>query len=529
MAIKILDCTLRDGGYINNWLFRKNHIYSIVNHLNSAKIDFIECGYLNYEIEKDDDLTIFKDINQFHSLVVSEKSEKDSNFLMMINYGEYPIDKIPVNNGQILGIRVAFHKKDWKEALLYCKQLINKKYAVFVQPMITINYTDEELLKLIYEVNTINPYAMYIVDSFGVMKQKDLLRMTYLLDNNLNSSITLGYHAHNNLQLAFSNAQVFCETKLHRDIIIDSSVYGMGRGAGNLNTELFVKYLNENFSKSYIETPLLKIIDESLSAIYQEHYWGYSLPYFISAKYNCHPKYASYLVSKNSLTIESIEQVISKIAFDKKDSFDQMYIETLYIEFQSIYGNIYRNNINEIFINKHVLIVGPGKSLSELFNRDKIKDYINKNNPIVVSLNFYPEWLEVDYTFISNKKRFSSMKNIINKNLIITSNIEYSNAQYCINYKSVLYDDINLHDNSLIMLLKLLINSKASHVILAGVDGYNVEITQNYIDLDHLIPMSKENVNILNSKISKALIQLSKNIAIDFITQSKYVSDKPLL
>lgn len=155
--------------------------------------------------------------------------------------------------------------------------------------MMTINYSDKELLDLIDAVNKLNPYACYIVDSFGVMKRNDLLVLSYIFDHNLNDNIIMRYHAHNNLQLAYSNAHSFADINIKRDKIIDSSIYGMGRGAGNLNTELFVQYLNDNHEGQYVVDPLLKIIDESLNAIYQETYWGYSMPHYLSAVYNCTP------------------------------------------------------------------------------------------------------------------------------------------------------------------------------------------------------------------------------------------------
>lgn len=125
-----------------------------------------------------------------------------------------------------------------------------KGYKVFVQPMVSLNYTDEEFLSLIQLVNHIKPYAFYIVDSFGMMNKKNLIRLFYLVEHNLDESIWIGFHSHNNKQLAYSNAQCLIDTQTARNLIIDSSIFGMGRGAGNLNTELIVEYLNDNFHEN---------------------------------------------------------------------------------------------------------------------------------------------------------------------------------------------------------------------------------------------------------------------------------------
>lgn len=111
----------------------------------------------------------------------------------------------------------------------------------FVQVIVSLGYSDEELLNLIKKVNRIRPYAFYTVDSFGTMKNKDLIRTFY----NLEQHIYIGYHAHNNMQLAYSNAQTLAEIPTKRELIIDSSILGMGRGTGNLNTKIFVVYLNK--------------------------------------------------------------------------------------------------------------------------------------------------------------------------------------------------------------------------------------------------------------------------------------------
>ena len=137
------------------------------------------------------------------------------------------------------GIRVTFHKKDMLPALEQCRRLKEKGYKTFLQPMVALRYTDAEYLELIRLANEVGPYAFYLVDSFGTMKRKDMLRFFYMIEHNLREDIVIGFHSHNNLQLAYANAQTLVDLQTSRSLILDSSIMGMGRGAGNLNSELF--------------------------------------------------------------------------------------------------------------------------------------------------------------------------------------------------------------------------------------------------------------------------------------------------
>lgn len=122
--------------------------------------------------------------------------------------------------------------------------------------------------------------------------------MFYMAEHNLSTGIWIGFHSHNNMQLAYANAQCLVDVQTSHNLLIDASVYGMGRGAGNLNTELFVEYLNEYSCGKYLVKPLLRLIDEILDGFYQKNAWGYSLPRYLSASHNVHPNYASVFLKK---------------------------------------------------------------------------------------------------------------------------------------------------------------------------------------------------------------------------------------
>ena len=261
--VHILDCTLRDGGYCNDWQFGFQNARTITKGLVDANIEIIECGFITNVMKYTQDITKFNTVEEISSIIPKDRAGHI--FVAMMNYGEFEIDDLPYYDGSSIdGIRVAFHKKNLLNALEICRKIKEKGYLVFVQAMVSLSYTDDEFLTLIREVNDIQPYAFYIVDSFGMMKEKDLTRLFYMIEHNLNNNIWIGFHSHNNLQLAYSNAQKLITVQTNRNLIIDSSIMGMGRGAGNLNTELFVEYLNANAAKDYKIKPLLVIIDKIL-------------------------------------------------------------------------------------------------------------------------------------------------------------------------------------------------------------------------------------------------------------------------
>lgn len=520
---QILDCTLRDGGYCNQWRFGENNIRKIITSLSEAGIDIIECGFLSSKKEHSRDITIFNDISEITSFLPSKREHQL--FVAMINFGDYCIDDLPNYDGSSIdGIRVAFHKKDMIPALELCKQIIMKGYKVFVQAMVSLSYSDLEFIDLINRVNLFRPYAFYIVDSFGCMKKKDLIRMFYNVENNLSDDIYIGYHSHNNMQLAFSNAQELVELPTNRSLIIDSSVFGMGRGAGNLNTELFVEYLNDNMGNRFILKPLLLIIDEVLNRLYQENYWGYSLPNYLSASHNCHPNYAGYLGEKNTLTIDDIDAIFSMMDDEKKASFDKNYIEAIYFTYMSS-NLVSPEKLNEFkgkMNDKRVLVIAPGKSAEK--EKNKIIDFVARNNDvIVISVNFDYEYILSDYLFISNLRRYEDLDKSTKRRSIVTSNIDVDDVYLRVNYNELINDEEKVKDNAGLMLISLLIQVGVKEIFLAGMDGYSYNPEDNYIDENMRIMVKKSAYDSLNSGINKALIDFSSKVTIRFFTMPQHL------
>ena len=338
MNIQILDCTLRDGGYVNEWHFQNEHIRGIINSLVSSNIDIIEAGFLSHLNGQKKDSTKYRSLDDAERVLATTTLKGGKReCVLMGNYGEIDTALLPKRNSEniITGLRLAFHQKDWRETLKVAQKIVDKGYDLYAQPMITMGYSDMDLISLINSYNKIGAKAFYIVDSFGYMEKKDLQRLFFIVDNNLNKNIQIGFHSHNNMQLSFSNSVLLLEECDNRNIIIDSSIYGMGRGAGNLNTEIFARYLNKHCGANYNTICLLDIIDNYLEAVYKESYWGYSVAHFLSASAECHPNIATYLVNKKTLPVTAIRKILGCIKPNEKIRFTKKYIDELYLQYQS--------------------------------------------------------------------------------------------------------------------------------------------------------------------------------------------------
>ena len=316
--IQILDCTLRDGGYVNNWSFGFNNIQNIIKNLLDAKIDYIECGYLK-NIYFDKDKSFFSKINDLQTI-----SNLESNFALMINYGEYPITKFYDFDKKVI-LRIAFKKEEAKNALDYCEKLKKIGFDIFINPMFTNSYTLNEMIEMVKIVNQISPQAFSIVDSTGGMKEKEVLLFAENVNKNLSKNIALCFHSHNNLQLSLANAQSLIRTCKDRDLIIDSTLLGIGRGAGNIQTEHLASYLNENLGSEYNIVPILKTVKENIYPIYKIAPWGYSIPHYFAAIHNCHPNYAKYLV-QNNICNENVDTILSLIPEKNKLTYNENLI-----------------------------------------------------------------------------------------------------------------------------------------------------------------------------------------------------------
>lgn len=240
-SLKVLDVTLRDGGCVNNFNFGQVYMDKIFAAQEASGVDIIEMGYIDENKGSVSGRTQYINEQVIPQCILKNK-KPGVTYVAMMDYGKFDVDKLaPRKEDGIDGIRMAFHKKNRWDIIPLGRKIIEKGYQFYIQPMITLRYSDAELLELIDMVNKELPDAsgFYIVDSFGEMRPNDMNHVLNLVDHNLIPTMTLGFHSHNNLQMSYSNAVSLLQFPTNRDMMLDSSIMGMGKGAGNLNTSFF--------------------------------------------------------------------------------------------------------------------------------------------------------------------------------------------------------------------------------------------------------------------------------------------------
>lgn len=326
MSTELLDCTLRDGTYVNDGNFGFETIKALISGLNNSNVDIIECGWLinkDFSINK----TYFSNINDIEIFLECEKKAKYS---LMLYHNEYDLKKIVKNTGRIDILREIFHKEKYKEAIERSKIIKNSGYELFYQLVNTNEYNNQELMELSGLSNKIMPDCIYIVDTNGSMFKSDLKRVFEILNENLDDKIKIGFHSHNNLQLSFALTIDFIEmaSREKRDIIVDSALFGMGRGAGNLNTELIAEYLNKFYFKNYDLDIINKLITNEILKFKENSDWGYNIPYLLSGSFNIHSRYAKYLTDKYNIKPDVLREVFSVIKKRETSGFSKEKAES---------------------------------------------------------------------------------------------------------------------------------------------------------------------------------------------------------
>jgi 4-hydroxy 2-oxovalerate aldolase len=526
----ILDCTLRDGGFVNDWNFGIGSIENIISRLDKAGIDIIEIGFLDKKRVYDVNRSIQPDTESIKP-IFQNLNIKTSMIVAMIDFGTLELTALTEQKDSCIdGIRVIFKKKDQLAALAFCSEIKKKGYKLFVNPVSITSYSDNEMIDLIGKINQVGPYSMALVDTYGLLHKNELLHYYGIMDKHLERSIIIGYHAHNNFQLAYSNSIELMAVDSERTLMIDGSLFGMGKGAGNTCTELIAMYLNENYGKKYGIDQLLEAIDVDISKEYAKKYWGYSLMHFIAASNDCHPDYVSNLISKKTLSVMSINEILSGIPEINKLTYNRELLETMYASYQdkAIDDSAAYADLGKDLADKNILILAPGKSIE--INSGRIGDFIKEKNPAVITINFINDDYKPDYVFMGNAKRYSQFYNKIYKRdsdvrVICTSNVSESNKKidYKFNFNSLINEDKLIRDNPVLMLLKVLVKMKVKNVYMAGFDGYSPDNEKNYPVEYIQFLYCDDDVVLRNEAVKKALAVMGKSIKLEFLTPSFYI------
>ena len=505
--IKLLDCTLRDGGYVNSWNWGFAAAKDIIASLTRAGTDIVEVGFLRNVDGYNPDVTVCNTIEELNRLLPAHTgSTMYSGMAMRSNYDIAKLS--PYEGHGIEMLRITAHDYDIREGMDFAREVKARGYKLSINPINIMGYADKDLLWILDQVNEIHPYQFSIVDTFGSMRRRDLERIVSLVDHNLAPDIRVGLHLHENMALSFCLAQEFLDKHLGRDTTVDGSLMGMGRIPGNLPIELIADYMNETLGCHYDIDEMMDAIQDHIAPLKGETAWGYTPAYFLSARYNLHRDYAEHYLDKGDLTNRDINHILAGFDRSKATAYDKDYADRLYREYQNraVDDTAALDTLRTAFGGKTVLVLAPGASLADETGRNAVAA---AKADCIVSANFCPAFCQPDYAFFTNSKRFEKLDLAAlpcpvvlpptcgRKEAIEELFAEIARGTLRIEQRTMLrvegavegmpqgalavnYDRLaapvvqnaSLGSNSVLMLLRLLRLCGAKAVLLAGADGY---------------------------------------------------------
>jgi 4-hydroxy 2-oxovalerate aldolase len=313
---KIVDCTIRDGGLVNNWDFSVEFVQKLYAGLNEASVDYMEIGYKNSpKLLKGAEGAgpwRFLDDDFLRKVIPQKGTTKLS---ALVDIGRVDENDIPERSESMLDlIRVACYVKDVDKALQLVQTFHDRGYETTLNIMALSNVMENELIEAFEMIKESVVDVVYIVDSYGSLDHKDIAFLVEKFQTHLPNK-RLGVHAHNNLQQAFSNTLIASEAGVE---MLDASVYGMGRAAGNCPTELLVSQLKNT---KYQLRPVLDVIEQLMIPLREKEEWGYLIPYMITGSLDEHPRSAMALraTKDKDKSADFYDKLMSpEVTFEKK-------------------------------------------------------------------------------------------------------------------------------------------------------------------------------------------------------------------
>ena len=530
-SIQLLDCTLRDGGYLVDTMFGETFVKGFTRSMTDAGLNVVEVGFLK-DVPHRTGSTIYNNAAQIRPYLPRQRREGVS-YVCLSDYSRYHISNLePYDGTSIDGVRACFFKKERKDVLDFCREIKRKGYKLYVQPVDILGYSDEELLDLIADVNEIGPYAFSTVDTFGSMYPEDLPRVFRLINEHLAPGVRMGFHSHNNLQMSFALSQEFARLADGvRDITIDATLCGMGRGAGNTNTELVASYLNSHWGAHYDLDVLLDAVDNYMGSMRSRCTWGYSVPYFLAGIYSAHVHNITYLSDKPSVRAKDMRFVLEQLPSDVRKRYDYDLVDKLYASRLASTGDdsTSRNVFAKRVEGRSVLLVMPGPTSRTC--ADKVAAWKQAHNALTITVNQLPAEGEPlpDLCFFSNPKRYDYWKHdprFAQVDKVLTSNLCESEGegQWVVNIAPLLRPGFKYADNAALLLLTLLDGCRPAAVGLAGLDGYDVD-KKNFTTQDMERRFEAQQAAEINQGIAGALADLAarrKGVLPVFVTPSRF-------
>lgn len=523
MNANILDCTLRDGGYYNNWDFNINFVNKYLKAISKTPIKYVEIGFRGIDHGKKNKGKFWYTTN---STLSSLKKPKNINLGVMINASDYVLNKgsIDLKNlrknfnqkKSISFVRIAFHLKEYKEAIKIGRYIKSRGYITGLNLMQISRTNISDLKKVAKNIQNLKPDIFYIADSLGDLNPQKLQKISKVLRSYWHGEV--GLHAHDNLKLALQNTLFAKKLKFEW---LDGTVLGMGRGPGNVKTEELLVALKLIDKKNY----LFHFIREEFQKYLHKFQWGTNIYYAFSAKNNIHPTFVQEMLSDERYQSEDIMRVLKKIknSFFYNPNILDNFKKTIEIKFN-------KNNLKKIKLSSNILILANTENLKK--NINKINDFIKITKPSVISLNpnFAINLKKLDYVIACNDIRIladlkkysvSKFKTILPFQNIEKSILKHIKNKNFVNIETNFFDDkeYSFNNHSIFLPKKLSLPyalaicdiKKCKNIFLAGFEGYksNPSKREEIQNLINIFIKKKKYIRSISS-LTKTLYKLKK-------------------
>lgn len=287
--IRVVDATIRDGGLCNNFMFDDAFVKDLYRANVKAGVDYMEFGYkASKEIfdEKDFGKWKFCNDSDIRKIVGDNKTNLKVAVMADVGRTDFEKDIIPKKDSPIDLIRIATYINTIPAAVEMIEDCAKKGYETTINIMAVSKANTDDIRIALDILGQSSVNAFYIVDSYGSLYPEQSRRLAELYTEYADKyNKMVGIHAHNNQQLAFANT---IEAMTQGVSMLDATVDGMGRGAGNCALELLLGFLK---NPKYKVEPILKVIEDHTQKLKEQGVkWGYDIPYMLTGQYNTHPR-----------------------------------------------------------------------------------------------------------------------------------------------------------------------------------------------------------------------------------------------
>ena len=508
--IKLLDCTLRDGGYYNNWDFSDNLISKYLKSMAAVGVDFAEIGFRSFEKKTFKGACAYSQDNFIKNLSIPNNLKIG----VMINASELlnHKSKNPLKNIKLLFknskktkiklVRIACHYLEVEKTIQVSRWLKKNGYKVGFNVMQIASRSDLEI-ETVGKICSKYPLdVLYFADSMGSLETEKINKIITLLRKHWKGD--LGIHAHDNMSMALINTQKAVDSGV---CWMDSTVTGMGRGPGNSKTEYLVLKYQNNISRKVNIIPLLELIDEEFLPLQNKYKWGTNPFYFLAGMHGIHPTFIQAMLNDLRFGPLDILSAIDHLKSVGGKTFNKNLLDTDKKMYSGkCVGKWYPKSK---IANKEVLILGAGPGVIK--HKTAIEEYIKQKKPFVIGLNTQRSINEKlinirvacsAFRLLTERKKFKSVKqtlvlpvkrlskdinNYLSPNSLLDFGIQVVPEKF--KFKS----NYAILPNSLTISYALAIatSGKAKKILLAGFDGYSADDPRR-VEMDSLLALYQQ-------------------------------------